>query len=107
MRMVSAQMPLGAKTLPSTHRTGDDALTKLSNNVTDFTGIYNPNEAKIEKRLVVDSHSSYCPINQKDGPLRVYYSYLAAKEKILQLAAEQLAANPQLAAQKLSLILPP
>src|SRR3990167_1590545 len=101
--MISAQMPLGEKTLPSTHRTGIDPKTKLSNHVRDFTGTINPKTRKVESRLVVDGHSAYCPIKQKDPSLRLYYGYLAAREKALQLAQDQLAKNPDLTKINLNL----
>ncbi len=96
IKVVSAQMPLGKKTLPSTNKKGLDPDTKLSNHVRDFAGVIDKEE-RVHKRTVFDNHSSYCPIEEKDGPTRVWGSYHAAREKVMQLAQAMLDANPELA----------
>lgn len=89
--MVSAQMPLGSQTLPSSDRSGKHDV-KLSNHVRDFTGVMNP-DGRIERRLAIDGHSSYPPIAEKDPAKRREGAYQAALEKVAQLVRDKMQAG--------------
>lgn len=91
IKMISAQFPLGQTTLPSSDRSGKHQV-KLSNHVRDFTGIVDKNN-EIKLEFCVDGHSSYPPIDEKNPAIRMQLAYLAAKEKIEQMARDAIKAG--------------
>lgn len=86
-KMVSAQFPLGSKTIPSSDRSGHHTQ-KLSNHVRDGSGIID-SKGKIEMEVVIDGHSSYPPIGEMDERKRRLITYLAFEEKVKQLVLDK------------------
>lgn len=96
--MVSAQFPQGERTLPSSIRSGTDAV-KLSNHVLDGSGKVN-HKGELVFDLMVDGHSSYPPIDLKDVSLQRNIAYQAVVEKVTATARNVFHADPTLEATK-------
>ena len=96
--MMSAQFPQGARTLPSSIREGYDEVA-LSNHVLDCSGIVDA-AGQIKIAVLVDGHSSYPPIEEKNVLVRRLKTYKALLEKIKVTAEAALKADPSLSHSK-------